>query len=283
MTLPVLVVGGDGRIGRALVSALRAGGTAVLATSRRPETQEVPFDLRDPASLALATPPGACVLLAAATSTAACTADPVGTARVNVDGPIALARRLADLGTFVVFASTDHVFDGSRRDVPEDAARCPVTEYGRQKARVEEALESLGGQSAILRLGKVLEPDLPVLARWRDALGAGQPVEAFADLVCAPIPLSSAVSALRLIASARASGTFHLSADESVSYAALAAALAHAEGAPADLVRAIPAHQREPGLYLPAHATLGSVRLQQIFGVRAPSVSFTIERAVRRT
>jgi dTDP-4-dehydrorhamnose reductase len=55
-----------------------------------------------------------------------------------------------------IFLSTDYVFPGtSTEGYADDAPRGPTTEYGRQKAEVEEALERSGRPYLILRLSKV--------------------------------------------------------------------------------------------------------------------------------
>ena len=62
---------------------------------------------------------------------------------------------------------------------------CPVSEYGRQKARTEAALRQhmdRGAPVAILRLAKVVSPDMPLIDGWIEALAAGKPIRAFRDM-----------------------------------------------------------------------------------------------------
>ncbi|HUN53263.1 MAG TPA: NAD-dependent epimerase/dehydratase family protein, partial [Candidatus Sulfotelmatobacter sp.] len=63
--LPILVVGGDGLVGRRLVAELRRLGRTVVATSRRAGTGDVRLDLADPASWPDLPPVSAAVFVAA--------------------------------------------------------------------------------------------------------------------------------------------------------------------------------------------------------------------------
>src|SRR6185436_13593934 len=95
---------------------LRAGGDVVAATTRRLDgvAADRPFlDLSSPLD-GWEPPPGtqaACVVAAVA-RLAACHADPVGSARVNVTQTIALCERLIARGVYLLFLSTNQVFDG---------------------------------------------------------------------------------------------------------------------------------------------------------------------------
>src|SRR5690606_26325829 len=96
-------------------------------------------------------------LCAAVTALRSCEADPAGTARANVEHTARLASMLVGRGAFVVFLSSNLVFDGSEPRRRADAPTCPATEYGRQKAAAEGALLAMGGVS-IVRLTKVVGP-----------------------------------------------------------------------------------------------------------------------------
>ena len=83
---------------------------------------------------------GAAVLAAAVTKLDACERDPEATARVNVEANLALAAMLASQGVYVVFLSSNQVFDGTRPHRLGSEPTSPQTVYGRQKAEVESRL-----------------------------------------------------------------------------------------------------------------------------------------------
>jgi dTDP-4-dehydrorhamnose reductase len=152
--------------------------------------------------------------LAGVTRLAACAADPKGSAHLNVVRTLALAERLLTLGVFVVFPSSDLVFDGSQPNTPANTAASPVSEYGQQKARAEAALRvhmERGAPVAILRLSKVLSPRTALISGWADTLLRDRPIRAFADKRLAPLSANLACEAVAKLLRARAAGIFQLS------------------------------------------------------------------------
>ena len=148
-----LIVGGDSEIGGAAFAALKAQGHAATATTRRrgPAAHDRLFlDLTT--SLKGWEPPkgatSACVCAAVA-RLADCAADPPRSAHVNVTQTLALADSLLGRGVYVLFLSTNQVFDGRVAQVPPEAPHSPVSEYGKQKARTEAALlDKMAARSA---------------------------------------------------------------------------------------------------------------------------------------
>src|SRR4029077_13292605 len=119
----------------------------VLITSRKTSTDEkvLPLDLSQPPESWPALPEcRAAVFCAAMTNLEQCRRDPAESRRINVVQTLHLARRLAEQNCFVVFISTNLVFDGAKPFRRQDDPTCPRTEYGRQKAEVEAALAGLG-------------------------------------------------------------------------------------------------------------------------------------------
>lgn len=260
-----LVVGGDSGIGRALLAA----DPHALATSRRGgplhlDLSDDPAQWQPPAGVEAA------FLCAAVTAIAACERDPAGTRLLNVERTVALARRLEAAGAFVVFLSTNQVFDGSQPQRAGDSPVCPQSEYGRQKAAAERLL---GESVAVVRLTKVVAPDTPLFRDWAAALRAGERVRAFTDLVCAPLPLGFVARALLTIGAARAGGVWQLSGERDLSYAELARYLATQLGANAALVEtASAADAGLPPSARPRHTTLDTSRWRAAFDRPIPSV-----------
>lgn len=277
-----LVVGGDGLIGRALVRRLEGEGRAVLATTRRRGCAGAgrPYlELAlDSAGWTPPSPVSVAFLLAAAANQLSCCADPGASRRINVDHTVALARRLVSLGAFVVFTSTNLVFDGEEARYPTCAATHPTSEYGRQKAEAEQALLALGPRVAVVRLTKVLAAEMPLIGGWVAALKAGRPVEAFTDLICAPMPVDFVAQALARIGAQQKGGLFHLSGADEVSYADLARSLAQRLGVDAALVRpttSVAAGVKLQGL--PKHSSLDAHDVAESFALPPPRLDAVIE------
>ena len=272
-----LIVGGDCAIGRALAARLRAARLSVAATSRRnggrggDGVHDLDLEtLRGAEALPLSR---YLVLVAAETKFAACAAEPARTARVNIDAPVALARNAVAGGGRVLYFSSIAVHDGARDRPAEDEPPTPNSVYGEQKREAEKRLLGLGGDIAVLRPSKVIDHGFALFRVWLDALRRGSEVEAFADMMVAPVGVTFfADAAARLLAAGGATGIFQISAAEQVSYADIARHIARRIGAPDRLVRPVEAARRPDltALWLPRSARLGCARLTAAIGVAPP-------------
>ena len=167
-----------------------------------------------------------------------------------------------------------------------DAPASPVSEYGRQKARVEAALRERmlrGAPVAILRLAKVVAASMPLLRGWVRALSAGEPIRAFHDMTMAPTPMEQVSSAIAALLESRAPGVFQLTGPEDVSYANVAYHLARQLGADPALVRSVGAIEAGmPEGSAPRHTTLDSSAMQHRFGITTPGPWCVLDSIVQR-
>ncbi len=275
-----LIVGGDSEIGAAAHRAMQARGFAVAATTRRRElvSSERPF-------LDLATnidsfepPPQikAVCICAAIARIAACAADPKGTAFINVNRTLALADKFLARGIYVLFLSTNQVFDGRTPHVAPDAPYSPVSEYGRQKAQAEAALRdrmARGAPVGILRLAKVISTKMALFDVWIANLSAGKTIGAFADMALAPTPSGLVCAAIIALLEDRQSGIFQFTGARDVTYAEVGRFLAACCNADPALVKETSARSASlPEGSTPVNTTLDSDLLRDRYGLEAPNV-----------
>lgn len=268
----VLVVGADGTIGEAVAARLEAAGVAVMRTSRRGTTGSIPLDLAA-LSASWKPPPEttAAVLCAAVTSTDACRDRPEECGRVNVEATVDLGRRLAEAGARIVFLSTNMVFDGTVPFTPAVAVRCPRTAYGRMKAEAEDRLLALGAGTTVVRLTKVMGRALPVIDRWRGALGRGEAIRPLSDLVLAPVSLDLAAGVIAAAAREALGPVLQVSARADVSYADVARRLAARWGFASE--RVLPVTVAESGVrleHVSLHTTLDASAVRDRLGITPP-------------
>jgi dTDP-4-dehydrorhamnose reductase len=277
-----LVVGGDGRIARALIPALAREGWDVLATSRRPGAARIALDLAEVARTGSAQLPDCDVafVCAAMSGYAECRNAESRARAVNAEAPALIARALAARGAQIVLLSTNGVFDGEKPFRAAADAPDGTTVYGRSKALAEANLRSVDPRAAVLRLTRVFVPGEPLLVGWAGTLRAREPVEAFADLPAAPVHVEHVVSALLAIARARSSGILQISARRQVTYVEIARHIAARVGASPDLVSPVAAASRGlgPG-EAPRYASLACDEFLAGFGV-APIEPFDVVDAV---
>ena len=284
-----LIVGGDSEIGSAACRTMREQGSPAAATTRRREQVGPgrPFlDLAAPLD-GWAPPSGtkAACICAAIARMAACAADPAGTAQINVDRTLGLIDDLFARGIYVLFLSTNQVFDGRVAHVPADAAYSPISEYGRQKVGTETILReriACGAPAAILRLAKVVSAGMPLFDGWGRDLSAGKPINAFSDMMLAPPPTDLVCSAIGALMEDRASGIFQLTGPRDVSYAEVARFMATRRGAATSLVKETSANSIGlPEGATPLNTTLDSRLIHDRYGLAIPDVWQTMENTIR--
>lgn len=284
-TNTALVVGGDGTLGRELCRRLAIDDRIQLWRTTREHAaageRRIVLDLAsDPHTWPDWPRADAAYLCAAVTSQQACQNDPQGTALINVHHTLELAERLMNQGTFVVFVSTNLVYDGSVPFTSQDLPVTPQTEYGRQKAAVERELPARGEYAAVVRLGKVLPSGYPLFATWKQQLLAGQAIHPFADACISPLPIGFVGELLLRVGGERRPGLIQATGNRDVSYAEIAARLAARIGADPELVQPQRVADRHPELLpLPRHATLATSAELSRWGLTIPDVWATIDAA----
>ena len=169
----IVVVGAGGLVGGAVVRAASRRGAAVTALARWQCDVERATD-RDRVLGELR--PDAVILCAAATHVDE--AGP-GTRGVNVDAPVAWARRVETW-----FLSSNFVFDGPGPHPPSEAPR-PLNPYAEQKVEAEQGVLAAGGH--VVRVGWVYGPGGRTFASMLpERLASGQPVRALCDVLVQP-------------------------------------------------------------------------------------------------
>jgi dTDP-4-dehydrorhamnose reductase len=281
----ILVVGSDSLIGGALINELERVEQRVLGTTRRrrpARSDRLFLDLgQNSESWQLPSRVSVAVICAGVTKIEDCGRDPAATSRINVESVIRLTNKLATSDTFIIYLSTNQVFDGSIPNRLGDDAPSPQTEYGRQKAEVERHLETFAGRVSIVRLTKVLGTNESLLNGWLDALRKGEVIHPFKDMVMSPVPLSFVVTGLGKIIETRLPGIVQISGEMDVTYADVAYHLARRVGVSKELIQ--PISYVEAGLRLesaPPHTTLDTSRLQDGLGLKPPGVWATIDAAI---
>ena len=167
MSHPVLVTGGSGLLGRAIVAAFRAspawGTVTALGFTRAAagDPHAARCDLRDAAAvhaLLAALKPALVVHSAAERRPDVCEKDAAASEQINVDAVWLLARAAARAGAQFVYISTDYLWDGTAAPYAEDAPVSPLNAYGAQKARGEWAARAAHPQAVVLRVPVLFGP-----------------------------------------------------------------------------------------------------------------------------
>lgn len=153
----ILITGASGLLGRPVLRACAArSGWHVTGTSfRRSGPGLERIDLSQTAQLPAflnAAAPDVIIHAAAERRPDVSEKDPQGTQRLNVGATATLAQWAAARQAFLIYISTDYVFDGTRPPYRPGDATHPLNAYGQSKLDGEQAVQAAGGDYAILRV-----------------------------------------------------------------------------------------------------------------------------------
>lgn len=280
--MKLLLLGGNGQVGRELRRSLLPLGELIVATRQGAGSDlladfDAPDALED---LVRRVAPDVVVNAAAYTAVDRAEAEPDGAFRVNAAAPAALARACAGEGALLVHYSTDYVFDGTgSRPYREEDPTAPLGVYGASKLAGEQAIRDSGARHAILRTAWVYAAHGSNFLRTMLRLGGERDeLGVVADQVGAPTPAHFIANATAEIVrqGVDASGTWHLTAAGQASWHEFARAIfeqAHAAGRLPRVprVRAIGTSDYPTPARRPAYSVLDTSRLRADFGITPPS------------
>ena len=216
----VLIVGGDSTIGLALSCYWEKRKIPFHSSTRHKELKSDirPFiDLTRIHTFKNLSNYRVAVICAAVTDMAICERQTKKTKSANVTGTIELIKVFCNNNTHILFLSTNQVFDGEKPCQYPDSTRNPINDYGRQKADVEKFLENVTN-TCILRLTKVIHPELKLLKQWQRILSAGDSIVAFDDMTLSPVHLDDVIIKIDLLIRDKAIGIYQLSGKSDISY-----------------------------------------------------------------
>ncbi|MEB2835866.1 MAG: dTDP-4-dehydrorhamnose reductase [Desulfurococcales archaeon] len=284
----MLVTGGTGLLGWWLVKAFLETGFEVHATyhTRKPLGPNGAswrrLELADPADVARVfeeARPDVVVHAAAYTDVDGCERSPGLAYRVNYLGTLAVAREAARRGAFMVYVSTDYVFDGERGLYREEDTPRPINYYGLTKLLGEASTAALPGDSSLIVRVSGLYGYSPTGKRnfgvnALEALLEGRSVKAFDDQYLSPTYAPWLAGAIAKLVSSGASGVLHV-AGERMSRYEFALRLAEAVGADPSLVRPTPMSSARLAARRPRDSSL-DVRRAKALGITHPPAAQAI-------
>lgn len=183
--------------------------------------------------------------------------------RENALGPETLARLCALHGVAMVTFSSDLVFDGEQ-DAPymEDDPVSPLSVYGRSKARSESMVLERNPEALLVRTSAFFSPwdEHNFVTMALRALSTGNEFTAAADMTISPTFVPDLVDACLDLLIDRATGIWHLTNGDAVTWAELASRAAQLGGVDAHTLRACNEQRRLLPAQRPAYSVLGSAR-----------------------
>ena len=273
----LLVLGGEGQLGRALAESTAPAGWRIVTLGRG----EADITQADGIARAIEAHNPAVVVNAAAYTAVDKAESDAGTAiRINRDGAGIVARAAAAAKLPVIHVSTDYVFDGQAgRAWREDDAIAPLSVYGASKAAGEAAIRQATARHVILRTSWVFGTHGQNFVKTMLRLGAERPeLRIIDDQIGRPTyagDLAQTITAIavHLIDGAPANGfgTFHFAGADAVTWFGFAQAIfaeASRRGGPHPVLLPIPTAQYPTPAKRPANSVLDCSKLKSVYDIQ---------------
>lgn len=274
--MKIAVVGATGLLGRAVYNELKIHsewtviGTALKRSSD--EYKRVDLLNKDEIELFMASEkPDVIIIAAAEKSPEVCEKNPEYAIAINVTAPQIFAEAAKKTGAWVLYFSTDYVFDGKSPPYPPEAAPKPLNSYGKSKMSGEQILRETTQNVCILRLpllyGEIERWDESAVTTLVTGLLKSQPFSIDDWAIRYPTHTSDvAVVCCQMIAhkirNPDFNGTFHWSGNEPLTKCQMAYIMAQCMGLNATNI--IPQREMLTGVARPYDCHLDTTALNRI-------------------
>lgn len=269
---PILLTGGTGQLGQAVLRHAEKRGLDIVAPSR------AQMDLTNPQSITamVASRPWSAVLNCAAhTAVDRAETDAELAEQVNAIAPAVLAAEAATRDVPIIHVSTDYVFDGTKgAPYSEDDAVNPLGVYGRTKEMGESAVRARNPRHAIIRTAWVLSAGGANFVNTMVQLASERPeVSVVDDQIGCPSSALDIAETLLVVADhlPEQCGTWHFVNSGDASWYDLAARIfanMDQRGLPTAVLRAIPSSQYPTPAKRPSDTRLSTFAIQRDFGIK---------------
>lgn len=194
----------------------------------------------------------------------------------NVGGTRAVARACRDTGAYLVYISTNAVFDGKAAPYAETAKTNPLHHYGRIKLECESAAAEAGAHAVarpILMYGWNHMVNRPNPVTWiYEKLLRGERVSLVDDVYENPLYNRQCGRALWAMLEKRPAGIFHLAGKTRLNRHELGLAVASAFGLDASLIGRVDSSAFPSIAPRPKDTTFDTTRMEKELGVRAMTI-----------
>jgi dTDP-4-dehydrorhamnose reductase len=229
--MKVLITGANGLLGQHLVQELLHQQFSVVATSKGPN--RLPFDesanfkyrsldITDELTIEQVMEeekPEVVVHSAAMTQVDECEKNPELCEKVNVYGTTQLLVDAEANSKYIIYLSTDFVFDGLNGLYREDDDLRPINFYGFTKMQAEAIMHTSEIPWAIVRTclvyGNPLQGTRSNIVNWvRENLQEGKPIKVVSDQLRTPTYVGDLAKGIVSMIRKKATGIFHISGKE---------------------------------------------------------------------
>lgn len=271
---PLLVLGGSGQVGGAILREAKRRGLSAIGTYRehlQPGLFHWDGGVTSLADLLYTLNPFIVVYAAGLINVDACEGREEEADRWNEAVPSEIARLCRGLCRFVYF-STEYVFDGATGPYSEDDPVNPLSAYGRSKAHGEKRVLSANPSALVVRTTVVYGPETQeknFVAQLRRRLGRAERMRVPEDQVSSPTYNEDLAARTLDLLEREATGVWHVAGPDVMNRFSFARLAAEAFGLDVTLVQPIVTSELHQFARRPLKAGLRIEKLNAVFGSAA--------------
>ena len=275
--MKVLITGGSGLLGGALISASSNMGIESVPTyhSNPIGQASVKIDIMDLHGVerALREIEPDCVIHAAAlTNVDLCENDPTRAWAINADATKNVADACNDEGAKAIYISTDYVFDGQNGPHSEAAVPHPINVYGESKLAGEKFTMEYPG-NVVARVCVLYGAGRPNFVTWViDSLGKNIPITVVTDQYNTPTYTGNCAQALLTMCKLDLHGIYHVSGRERMNRYDFAHAIAEVFGLNENLIKSATSNGLYQRAKRPRDSSLNVEKAEKALGMRLTNV-----------
>jgi len=214
--MKLLITGGSGLLGSKVAEIALARGDDVFSgyAHNLPEYgRAVKFDLLDEMSISELVgriEPEVIIHSAALTDVDRCEREKELAYKMNVEGTRALAKAAEESASFMIYISSDYVFDGNRGMYCEDDRTDPVSYYGLSKLKGEQFCKGCIARTCVIYGSRPASGKVNFALWLLNSLKSGKPVRVVTDQFITPTLNTNLASMVLEAADRRLAGIYHL-------------------------------------------------------------------------
>lgn len=269
---PILLTGGSGQVGQAVLRHAAERGLDIFAPTR---AQMDLTNVQSIADMVASRPWSAVINCAAYTAVDRAETDAELAEQVNSIAPSIFATETAHRDIPIIHVSTDYVFDGTKNEpYTEQDAVNPLGVYGRTKEKGERAVRTLNRRHAIIRTAWVVSAGSANFINTMIRLASERPeINVVNDQLGCPSNASDIAQTLLAVTENPHAqyGTWHFVNDGEASWYDLAAYIfadMRQRGLATPVLNAIPTSQYPTPAQRPSNSRLSTSAIQNDFGIQ---------------
>lgn len=215
--MQLLIIGASGYLGKHAYLYFKRNYDEVIGTycTHQTDSSMISFDINkdDIRDFKLSGTDKCAIICAAEAKYDACKIKKEESFRLNVTSTIEVIRKLKNLGYYIIFCSTEAVYEGTKGNYEESDCANPVNEYGKMKLQVEQYIMEHYPDICIFRLSKMIgDIDSPrdTLCEWKRNAMEKKTIYCIKNNYFSPVDVEDVVHCMEIACKRKIPGIYNI-------------------------------------------------------------------------